>query len=88
MTGVEESFEDKVQRLAAKLMREGRPEADTPEAAEKVARRLLEESEERTNDPATMDPESDEVIRRSSRETASDGSSGAGGVMRSTGHGD
>jgi hypothetical protein len=40
------------------------------EAATKAARRLLEESEARTFDPAVTDPEEEGVIRRSSEETA------------------
>lgn len=41
-----------------------------PEDAERAAERILDESEERTFDPATLDPERDTVIRRSSDETA------------------
>ncbi|CAN5768519.1 hypothetical protein BH18ACT15_BH18ACT15_07460 [soil metagenome] len=41
-------------------------------SAEKAAHRILEESEERTNDKAAYDPEDDDVIRRGSEETAVD----------------
>jgi hypothetical protein len=50
---------------------EGRaPVAGTTEEAQRAARRILEESEARTFDPATTDPTDDGVIRRSSDETA------------------
>ncbi|MDQ3985292.1 MAG: hypothetical protein M3280_02185 [Actinomycetota bacterium] len=39
------------------------------EKAHKAAETMLEESEERTFDPATADPDKDTVIRRSSDET-------------------
>ena len=81
MTMQQETFDDKVERLANKLFREGNPAAETIESARLAARRILEESEARTNDPATTDPENPDVIRRSSRETAADGASGTGGVI-------
>ena len=40
-----------------------------PKRAARASRRILEDSESRTRDPATTDPESDDVIRRSSEET-------------------
>jgi hypothetical protein len=40
-----------------------------PESAARASQRMLEESEARTHDPATTDPESDDVLRRSSDET-------------------
>lgn len=46
------------------------PVGDDPAAARRAARRIIEDSEERTFDPATRDPEDDGVIRRSSDETA------------------
>jgi hypothetical protein len=50
---------------------EGRaPVAEDDAEAEVAARRILEESEERTRDPAARDPEDGSVIRRSSDETA------------------
>ena len=47
---------------------EGREEYGDEDAAELAARRILEDSEERTHDPATTDYEDDSVTRRSSRE--------------------
>ncbi|MQA99998.1 MAG: hypothetical protein GEU78_06850 [Actinobacteria bacterium] len=41
--------------------------------AERAAERILEDSEGRTFDPATVDPEDDSVIRRNSEETAAKG---------------
>ena len=50
---------------------EGRIVADDDEGgARRAARRILEESDERTADPATRDLSDDSVIRRSSDETA------------------
>jgi hypothetical protein len=50
---------------------EGRaPIAETEEQARRAARRILEDSEARTEDPATTDPTDDGVVRRSSEETA------------------
>jgi hypothetical protein len=43
---------------------------DDPSAARRAAESTLEESEERTFDPATTDPEDEGVIRRNSDETA------------------
>ena len=71
-----DSFEAKVERLAAKLLRDGDPAAMSEEAALRAARRMLEDSEARTFDPATQDPEEDGVIRRSASETAASGDSG------------
>ena len=74
-----ETYEDKVERLAKKLFHGGTGneavEGDM-EAARRAARRLLEDSEARTSDPALYDPEDDDVIRRSSSETASTGETG------------
>lgn len=44
-----------------------------PGKAERAAEQILTESEERTADPATVDPEDDSVIRRNSEETATKG---------------
>jgi hypothetical protein len=60
-------------RQRAQELREGGDEGAKPEdseAAETMAARLLEESEERTLASAPRDPEDEEVIRRSSEETA------------------
>ncbi|MGI8707490.1 MAG: hypothetical protein ACR2LG_04725 [Actinomycetota bacterium] len=43
------------------------------DAAARAARVILEESEERTADPAARDPEDDSVVRRDSPETATSG---------------
>jgi hypothetical protein len=72
------AYEDKVERLAAKLLRGGTENglaAGDMESARRSARRILEDSEARTFDPATVDPEDDGVIRRTSNETASTGES-------------
>jgi hypothetical protein len=44
-----------------------------PDKAERAAEQILTESEERTFDPATVDPTDDSVIRRDSEETAAKG---------------
>lgn len=75
---------EQVEKLANKLMREGNPAAETIEAARAAARRMLEDSEERTFDPATMDYSDPGVIRRTSSQTASDGATGAGGTMKNS----
>ena len=69
--GQNDPSQEKVGRRAHELL-EGGDEGHEPEdeaAAEKAAARLLEESEERTSDPAARDPHDDRVIRRSSEET-------------------
>jgi hypothetical protein len=68
--------DDKVEKLAQKLLRDRDPAAPDIEAARKAARRMLEDSEERTFDPAAHDHESEDVIRRSSSETAATGDTG------------
>ncbi len=73
------SYEDKVERLARKLMHGGdgnHDGTDDIETARRQARRMLEESEARTQQAAGLHPEDDGVIRRSSSETASSGDSG------------
>jgi hypothetical protein len=65
--------EERVERLAQKLLRAGDPAAPDLDAARRAARRMLEDSEERTFDPAAHDHEDDGVIRRSSSETAATG---------------
>lgn len=69
----EERVEDRARELA-----EGGSEGHDPvegdaDAAARAARAILEESEERTADPAARDPEDDSVIRRESPETAASG---------------
>lgn len=72
-----ERIDDKIESLAAKLLRSAENDISDMEAARRAARRILEESEERTFDPATLDPEADGVIRRSSSETAASGDTGS-----------
>jgi hypothetical protein len=67
--------EDRVDRLARKLLRDGDPAAPDLDAARKAARRMLEDSEERTMDHAAHDHEAEDKIRRSSGETAATGDS-------------
>ncbi len=63
-----------VEERAEELLRggrEGRVRVPSDEdSARTVAERLLEDSEERTADPAARDPEDPSVIRRTSEETA------------------
>lgn len=66
-------MEARIESLAAKLLRSGEHDLSDMEAARRAARRMLEESEERTSDPAVHDHEADGVIRRSSGETAATG---------------
>lgn len=69
-------MEEKADRHAREL-RHG--SQDNSEAAEDLdtariaARRILEESEERVHQRGAYDPESDDVIRRSTEETAAVG---------------
>jgi hypothetical protein len=72
---VSEVGEDRVDRLARKLLRDGDPAAPDLEAARRAARRMLEDSEERTMDHAAHDHEAEDKIRRSSGETAATGES-------------
>ena len=70
------AYEEKVERLAAKLLRGGDGNSDgikDMEAARGVARRMLEDSEARTAQATDLDPDDDDVIRRSSVETAATG---------------
>jgi hypothetical protein len=67
--------EERVERLARKLLRDGDPAAPDLDAARRAARRMLEDSEERTFDPAVHDHEAPDMIRRSSGETAATGDS-------------
>jgi hypothetical protein len=70
------AFDEKVEKLAMKLLRGGDEKgsaAENMEAARKAARRMLEESEARTAEAWDLDPEDENVIRRSSSETAATG---------------
>lgn len=69
----EKHIEDRARELAEGGS-EGHEAVDgDPDAAARAARAILEESEERTADPAARDPEDDSVIRRDSQETAASG---------------
>ena len=68
-----DDYQDKVERLALKLLREPDASADDMESARVAARRRLEDSEERKTDESTVDHEDDGVIRRTSSETATRG---------------
>jgi hypothetical protein len=68
----EEHVEDRARELAEGGEGVEDIEGD-PEKAERAADQILTESEERTFDPATVDPEDDSVIRRGSEETAAKG---------------
>ncbi len=68
--------EEKAGERARELLHggiEGERVADDPAGAERAARRILEDSEARTLDPATTDPTDEGVIRRDSEETAASG---------------
>lgn len=71
-----EVSEERVEALAQKILREPERGVEDIESARVAARRMLQESEARTYDPAAHDHESDDVIRRSSSETASIGDTG------------
>jgi hypothetical protein len=68
-----EAAEEQVDSRAKSLEHGGEGHEDIegdPEAAEKAAEAMLEESEERTFDRAPRDPEDESVPRRTSDETA------------------
>jgi hypothetical protein len=70
-------FEEKVERLAQKLLRGGDENgAADIESARRAARRMLEDSEARTVQAADLDPDDEDVIRRSSSESAAVGDTG------------
>jgi hypothetical protein len=60
-----EPTDEQVESRTEELVAEPGNRSDDPEAQ---ARALLEESEERIEDPATRDPDDDSVIRRGSDE--------------------
>jgi hypothetical protein len=81
-----DAYQEKVERLAQKLLREGEDSNPSDiETARRQARRMLEDSEARTAEAPELDPDDDSVIRRSSSETAATGDSG---VSRRTSHGE
>lgn len=69
----EEHVEDRARELAEGGGEGHEPLEDDPDAAARAARAILEESQERTEDPATLDPEDGSVVRRDSEETAASG---------------
>lgn len=71
------AFEEKVEKLARKLLYGGDGNDVTDmDSARAAARRMIEESEARTLQGAELDPDDDDVIRRSSSETAASGDTG------------
>ena len=75
-----ETYDDKVESLAHKLLHGGVENglaANDIESARRVARRMLEESQARTEQASMIEPDDEDVIRRSSGETAAVGDSGA-----------
>ena len=78
-----ETYEDKVERLARKLLHGGDGNHEDTmdiESARRRARRMLDESEERTREATDLDPDDDSVIRRSSSETAARGDTSTTGT--------
>ncbi len=75
-----QALDDKVEKLAQKLLREtddnGRATDGSLEAARRTARRILEDSEARVAEGYDLEPDDDHVIRRSSSETAASGDTG------------
>jgi hypothetical protein len=74
------SYDDKVESLAHKLLHGGVENglaANDIESARRVARRMLEESQARTEQASMIEPDDEDVIRRSSGETAAVGESGS-----------
>ena len=67
---------ERVEALAKKILNEPERGLEDMESALVAARRMLQESEARTYDPAAHDHESEDVIRRSSSETAAIGDTG------------
>ena len=69
-----EPDDDRVEERAARLQIDeaGDDELSDTEAAERAARRLLEDSEARTEQASESTPADDSVIKRSSEETATD----------------
>ncbi len=74
------AYEEKVEKLAQKLLRESDDNhgaaQDGLEAARRTARRMLEDSEARTAEAYDLEPDDEHVIRRSSSETAATGDTG------------
>lgn len=75
----EVGYDEKVESLAQKLLHGGVENglaAGDIVSARRVARRMLEESQARTQQASMLEPDDEDVIRRSSGETASIGESG------------
>ncbi|HYY44834.1 MAG TPA: hypothetical protein VE975_06550 [Actinomycetota bacterium] len=76
----ERPSEEHVRQRARELLHGGEDASEAVEgdadAARDVARVTLQESEERIFDPSARDPQRDDVIRRSSEESASDPEAG------------
>ena len=74
------ALDEKIEKLAQKLLRESDDDngaaQDGLEAARRTARRMLEDSEARTAEAYELEPDDDHVIRRSSSETAASGDTG------------
>jgi hypothetical protein len=81
-------FEEKIEGLAQKLLRGGDENGGAAldiESARRAARRMLEDSEARTAQATELDPDDEDVIRRSSSESAASGDTGS---MRTVPEGD
>jgi hypothetical protein len=73
-----ETYEERVEKLAQKLFHGGDGNdsgATDIETARRTARTMIEDSDARTAQAAELDPDDDDVIRRSSSETAATGES-------------
>lgn len=71
------AFEEKVEKLAKKLLHGGDGNDLTDiEAARRSARGMIEASEARTLQATDLEPDDPDVIRRSSSETAASGDTG------------
>lgn len=71
-----DDMDEKVERHAEELQHGGHdnsPAAEDLDTGRTAARRILEESEERVHQRGAYDPESEDVIRRSTEETAAIG---------------
>ena len=70
---MEKSRDDAVDERAAELQHETKDEdLKDPEAARDAAGQILKESRERQEQAEDLDPDDDEVIRRSSEESAAE----------------
>jgi hypothetical protein len=78
---VSDTYDEQIERLARKLLHGG--DGNSPpdiETARRMARRMFEESQERTHEAEDLDPDDDSVIRRSSSETAARGDTSTTGT--------